>query len=119
MSPVDPLNVAALPTSQLTGIDEVIARQRLFESLRGRGLAPVPVDALAAEAARQDRLAFWLSAQVHALCLDPPGAQRPAPGAHAPPCAAHDRCRFCQQEFDLLHKRAALLVLGRSGLLEV
>ncbi|MCE4053927.1 hypothetical protein [Pseudomonas sp. Au-Pse12] len=113
---VNPLSVVAVPAGRLSGVDEIAARQGLFESLRGRGQAPSPVDA---EAARQDRLAFWLSAQVHALYLGSPDAQRCAAEAHPPACAAPERCRYCQQEFDLLHKRAALLVLGRSGLLEV
>lgn len=116
---VNPLSVVAAPAARLSGIDQVAARQGLFESLRGRGQAPSSVDAQAAEAARQDQLAFWLSAQVHALYLGQPDAQRCAPDTHTPACAAPERCHCCQQEFDLLHKRAALLVLGRSGLLEV
>ncbi|NBF03678.1 pyoverdine biosynthesis protein [Pseudomonas sp. Fl5BN2] len=119
MSLVNPLSVDAMPKGAAAGIDAIAARQVLFEALRAGGLGPAASDPQAAETARQDRLAFWLSAQVHALYLDQPGAERPPAFAHTPVCAAHDRCRYCQQEFDLLHKRAALLVLGQSGLLEV
>ncbi|ROL94037.1 pyoverdine biosynthesis protein [Pseudomonas protegens] len=117
MSLVNPLSVEAVSAGRAPVIDEVAGRQRLFEWICARGA--VPIDAQSVEAARQDRLAFWLSAQVHALYLDPPGTQAPPAFAHAPACAGHNRCRYCQQEFDLLHKRAALLVLGQSGLLEV
>ncbi|MGC5701034.1 hypothetical protein J4P02_12610 [Pseudomonas sp. NFXW11] len=117
MAVVNSLSVATAP-AVTAGIDEIGARQVLFEALRGRAAEPVALSSQAAEAAREDRLAFWLSAQVHALHLDPPGTQRPVPPSPAHTCAASDRCRYCQQEFDLLHKRAALLVLGQSGLLE-
>lgn len=118
MAFVNPLSVEPAAAGRMLGIDEIAARQVLFQSLRLPGQAPEVLDAQAEQEARQDRLAFWLSAQVHALYLDPPGSERPPVSAHQPACAGHDRCRYCQQEFDLLHKRAALLVLGRSGLLE-
>ncbi|MFK3793206.1 MULTISPECIES: pyoverdine biosynthesis protein [Pseudomonas] len=118
MALVNPLSVESPGTGVMLGIDEIAARRMLFQALHVEGQESGAVDAQAMEAARQDRLAFWLSAQVHALYLDPPGCERPPVPNHEPACAGPDRCRYCQQEFDLLHKRAALLVLGRSGLLE-
>ncbi len=114
MSLVSPLSVQALSAAALSGIDEVGARCRLFPAWPGRCQESM---ALGPQAERQDQLAFWLSAQVHALYLDPPGTPPPA-FAHVDACAGQNRCRYCRQDFDLVHKRAALLVLGRSGLLE-
>ncbi|MBC2658740.1 hypothetical protein H7A76_25145 [Pseudomonas sp. MSSRFD41] len=118
MALVNQLNVDPLGTGAMLGIDEIAARRMLFQAMPVQGQESGPLGAQAIEAARQDRLAFWLSVQVHALYLDPPGCERPPVPSHEPACAGHDRCRYCQQAFDLLHKRAALLVLGRSGLLE-
>ncbi|PUA42131.1 pyoverdine biosynthesis protein [Pseudomonas protegens] len=112
MSLVSPLSVETLSAAVLSGIDEVGARHRLFPAWPSQGQESEAPDA---RAERQEQLAFWLSAQVHALYLDPPGTPPPA---HADACAGQNRCRYCRQDFDLLHKRAALLVLGRSGLLE-
>ncbi|WP_025127258.1 hypothetical protein [Pseudomonas sp. PH1b] len=118
MSLVNPLSVEALSAGLAASADGRAARQVLFELLGVRGQA-APMDPQAVAAAHQDRMAFWLSAQVHALYLDPPGTEWPKALTHTPACAAHDRCRYCQQEFDLSHKRAALRVLGQSGLLEL
>lgn len=118
MSVVNPLSVEAVPVGRAPVVEEVAGRQRLFEWIGTRKSPAAPIDAQSVEAARQDRLAFWLSAQVHALYLDLPGAPAPPAPAHASAYAGHNRCRYCQQEFDLLHKRAALRVLGQSGLVE-
>ncbi|AZC27741.1 MULTISPECIES: pyoverdine biosynthesis protein [Pseudomonas] len=117
MALVNPLNIDALRASMVVGIDGIAARQALFQP--GANSVQEPsIQIQAAEAARQERLAFWLSAQVHALYLDPPGCEGPPAFVHESACAGPDRCRYCQREFDLLHKRAALRVLGQSGLLE-